>query len=426
MAEKPGRPMPHGAAPKTDDMRRAELAHMRRIATGMLLGAAVVFVIARLLEHTYPWMVFVRVTAEAAMIGGLADWFAVTALFRHPLGIPIPHTAIVPSRKDRVGRSMGQFVQRNFLNPDNIARRLRAARVTEYLATWISEPQNARTLSRHIGGAMAAGARTLKNEDVEELIHTTVSKKVHDTPVAPLLGKILGLLTADNRHQELFDEAIRLLAKGVAENRGMIRTRIEEESPWWMPEPVEDKIYERVVRAIDNTLQQIRDNPAHPLRERFDEALTKFVDKLHNEPAVIAKAENYKRELLDAQAMRRFSTTLWEDARDAIIAHAEKPERATPDAIERAIIKLGENILADPELLAKIDDWIVKAASMVADNFRDEVAGLISDTVEGWDPYVTSNRIELAVGRDLQFIRINGTVVGGLAGLIIYCLSLLF
>lgn len=399
---------------------------MKRIATGMLLGAAVIFVIARLLEPNYPWLVFVRVTAEAAMVGGLADWFAVTALFRHPMGIPIPHTAIVPNKKDRVGRNIGQFVQRNFLNPDNIAKRLRAARITEYLAQWISEPDNARTLARHVSAAMASGARTLKNEDVEELIHTAVAKKVEATPVAPLLGKLLGLLTADNRHQEIFDEAIRLMAKGVTENRQLIRERIEEESPWWLPDPVEDKIYEKIVRAIDNTLQQIRDNPEHPLRDRFDEALTRFVDRLHNEPAVIAKAENYKRELLNAQAIQRFSSTLWEDARDALIRHAEHPERATPDAIERAIARLGETIMEDPELQSKIDEWLVQAAAMIAERFRDEVALMISDTVASWDPHATSDRIELAVGRDLQFIRINGTVVGGLAGLLIYVVSLLF
>ncbi|MGQ0815291.1 MAG: DUF445 domain-containing protein [Gemmatimonadota bacterium] len=399
---------------------------MKRVAGGMLLVAALVFIVARMLEHTYPWLVFVRVTAEAAMIGGLADWFAVTALFRYPLGIPIPHTAIVPNRKDRVGRAIGQFVQKNFLNPDNIARRLRAARVTEYLADWISQPENARTLSRHISGALAAGARTLKDDDVEDLIHNTVVNKIEATPVAPLLGKLLGVLTTDNRHQELFDEAIKLMARGVADNRQLIRDRIQEESPWWLPDPVEEKIYEKVVSAIDRTLRQIRDDPAHPLRERFDEALTKFIDDLHNSPAAIAKAETLKHELLDADAVRRFSGSLWEDARAALIRHAEHPEHVTPDAIERALARMGETILSDQELMEKIDNWIIQVAALVVDRFRDEVAELIEDTVRGWDADATSNRIELAVGRDLQFIRINGTVVGGLAGLVIYCVSLLF
>jgi uncharacterized membrane-anchored protein YjiN (DUF445 family) len=412
--------------PKTEEVRRAEMARMKRIATGMLVFAAIVFVVARILEHTYPWVVFVRVTAEAGMVGGLADWFAVTALFRHPLGIPIPHTAIVPSKKDRVGRSMGQFIQKNFLNPDNIARRLRAANVTAYLADWIREPGNARTLSRHIGSSLASAARTLRNEDVEELIHKSVVKKVEKTEVAPLLGKFLGLITADNRHQELFDEAIKVMARGVSENRDLIRNRIEEEAPWWLPDQVEEKIYEKVVAAIDKTLTQMRDNPEHPLRERFDEALAKFIDDLNHSPTAIKKAESIKNEVLDAQAIRRFSVSLWEDARDSLIRHAEKPERLTPDAIEQAIVRLGDTIMADAELMAKIDDWIVQVAAMVVDKFRDEVADLISDTVQSWDPQATANRIELAVGRDLQFIRINGTVVGGLAGLVIYCLSLLF
>lgn len=414
------------APPRTEEQRRAALRRMKRVATGMLLGAAVVFVVARLFEDTYPWLTFIRVTAEAAMVGGVADWFAVTALFRHPLGIPIPHTAIVPSRKDRVGLSMGQFVQKNFLNPDNIARRLRAANVTAFLSEWISEPANARTLARHIGSSLASAARSLRNEDVEDLIHSAVVKKVEKTEVAPLLGKFLGLLTAGNRHQELFDEAIGVMARGVRENRQLIRDRIEEESPWWLPDPVEEKIYEKVVAAIDNTLTQMRDNPAHPLRERFDEALARFINDLNHSPAAMEKAESIKHEILDAHAIRRFSATLWQDARDSLIRHAEKPERLTPDAIEQAIVRLGDTIRADEEMMQKIDNWIVQVAAMVVDRFRDEVADLIADTVKAWDAEATANRIELAVGRDLQFIRINGTVVGGLAGLLIYCLSLLF
>lgn len=412
--------------PKTDEVRRAELAHMKRIAGGMLLVAALVFVVAHLLEDRYPWLAFVRVTAEAAMVGGLADWFAVTALFRYPLGIPIPHTAIVPTRKDRVGAAIGSFVQRNFLNPANIAARVRGAHAARYLAEWLSQGDNAGTVAHHIGAALAAGARTLRDEDVEDLIRTAVARKVEATPVAPLLGKLLGLLTADNRHQELFDAAIRLAAKGVAENRHLIREKIGREVPWWMPDPIEETIYERIMRAIDATLARIRDDPAHPLRERFDDALAKFIDDLHNSPAVMARAESLKHELLDADVIRRFAAGLWVDGREALIRHAERPERTTPDAIARALGGLGESILADPELLEKIDGWIANAAELIADRLRDDVAGLITDTVRGWDPEVTSTRIELAVGRDLQFIRINGTVVGGLAGLVIYCLSLVF
>ena len=413
-------------APKSDEVKRAELAHMKRLAGFMLIGASIIFLVTRFFERAHPWLGFIRATAEAAMVGGVADWFAVTALFRHPLGIPIPHTAIVPNRKDRVGRSLGNFVQKNFLNPDNIAARLRGAQVTQYLATWLSEPAHARTVARHIGGALAAAARSLRDEDVEEFIHAAVQRKVTATPVAPLLGKALGLLTEDKRHQELLDEAIKLMARAVTENRQIIRDRIEEEAPWWLPEPVEEKIYEKIVSAIESTLRQIRDDPAHPMRARFDEAIDKFINDLNHSPATIAKAENMKEELLDAAAIHRFSTSLWEDAREALIRHAEHPQPTTPDSIERGIVRLGQTILADHDLLEKIDNWIIDVAAMVVDRFRDEVAGLISDTVEGWDPEATSNRIELAVGRDLQFIRINGTVVGGLVGLLIYSLSLLF
>src|SRR5215216_3162773 len=239
-----------GGGPATvfdEAQRQQQLDSMKRRASGLLVLATFVFLGTRFFESRYPWLGYIRATAEAAMVGGLADWFAVTALFRHPLGIPIPHTAIIPARKDRVGRSLGAFVQRNFLSRDVVAGRLRSINVAEHLARWVSEPANARTIARHAGTALASAAHMLRDEDVQQLIGGAVASRVRRTEVAPLLGKLLSVLTAGNRHQELLDEAIRLTARAVTENRNVLRDKIEQESPWWVPSLVDDKIHTKIV-----------------------------------------------------------------------------------------------------------------------------------------------------------------------------------
>ena len=416
--------------PPDEALRRQRLARMKRLASGLLVLSTIVFLAARALVPRYAWMGSLRAAAEAAMIGGLADWFAVTALFRHPLGIPIPHTAIIPAKKDQVGRTLGGFVQKNFLARDVIAARLRNLRIAERLALWLREPENARTIARQVANAIARALPLLEDEEVQALIDRSVASRVRGTAVAPLLGRLLSLITSGNRHQELLDQAIRLAARGVAENHDLIRERIAEESPWWVPTAVDEKIHEKIVGSIERTLEDIRDDDEHPLRVRFDEALHQFIDKLQHDPTVIARAEQIKNDTLDAEAVRRFSASLWADTKDALLRYAEKTTAAAADesgagsgALERALTGLGEAMLADPRLLERADAAIVDGALAVVERHQDEVGALIASTVKAWDPEVTSQRIELAIGRDLQFIRINGTIVGGLVGLLLYIAS---
>jgi uncharacterized membrane-anchored protein YjiN (DUF445 family) len=412
--------------PPDELLKQQRLDRMKRIATSLLGLSTLIFIIARFLERRWPLFGFLRATAEAAMIGGLADWFAVTALFKHPLGLKIPHTAIVPNRKDQVGRNLGTFVQRHFLSADVVAAKLRSARVAEYLAQWAAEPENAQMLARQMASALATAAKATQQETVRELIESSISRKVERTAVAPLLGKALSVVTAENRHQELFDEVIALLSRAVSNNRDFIRERIDAESPWWIPEPIDEKIAEKVVKSIDRTLRQIRDHEDHPMRERFDIALKEFIERLQTSPEVIQRAEAIKQDILNAEAVREFSSNLWDDMRDALVRHSQKDDSAGIQAIAHGIQAFGEAVQHDPELLAKIDRWIVDMVSNLIHHYRDDVAALIADTIKGWDPDATSRRIELAIGRDLQFIRINGTLVGGLAGLLIYCLTLVF
>jgi uncharacterized membrane-anchored protein YjiN (DUF445 family) len=420
---------PSQPAPVPDEaQRKHRLQSMKRRATGLLVAATVVFVVTHLLEPRYAWLGFLRAMAEAAMVGGLADWFAVTALFRHPMGIPIPHTAIVPQRKDRVGRTLGAFVQRNFLTREVIEGRLRSLRVAERLASWIADPANARTIARQTAIALSAGAQVLKDEDVQALIDHNLQQRIRRMQIAPITGRLLSVITENNRHQELLNEAIVLVARTVEDNHDLIRDRVERESPWWVPTAVDRKIYEKIVTSIERTLVEIRDDPEHPLRLRFDAALREFIERLQTSPETAARAEALKLELLDADAVRRFSGSLWMDAKAALLRVAENPDATAREggSIERALTAFGQAVLADPKLVAKVDDFITDIAVFLVARYQDDVADLIAHTVQNWDPEVTTQRIELAIGADLQYIRINGTLVGALAGLLIYTLSKFF
>ena len=411
---------------KDEELKREQLEKMKFRATGLLVLAFVVFVIALVLEQRWPGFGYLRATAEAAMVGGLADWFAVTALFRYPMGIPIPHTAIIPNRKERIGRSLGNFVQNNFLSPDVIRARLRSAGISRKLAEWLSRPENAEVVGKHAAAAVAGVVSVLKDEEVQELIEDSLVKRVRATQVAPLMGNVLGLVTAGNRHQELLNSALRLVGRLVDENRDALRTRIRHELPWWVPTPIDEKIHQKILSGVENTLHEVAANPEHPLRGRFNEAVAEFVERLKSSEEMIARGEEIKEEVLQHPAVRGYSASLWTDLKGSVLRHADDPGSEFRLRTAHAVNRFAESLKRDEELLEKIEGWIEGAVLYVVDQYRHEVAELISSTVAAWDPEDTTRKIELQVGKDLQFIRINGTLVGGLAGLIIYTVSRIF
>jgi uncharacterized membrane-anchored protein YjiN (DUF445 family) len=404
--------------------RQARLTRMKRIATGLLAFVTLVFIVTRVLEARYPWLAPIRAMSEAAMVGALADWFAVTALFRHPMGIPIPHTAIVPNRKDRIGQSLGGFVQNNFLSRELIGSKLQAIGISRRIAEWLKEPENARTISTHASKALAGTVQVLRDEDVQDVLDRSVIARIRATRVAPVVGNALSLITSSNRHQELLDEALKLLDRVVDQNDEVIRERIRKESPWWLPGSVDDKIHDKIVTSIENLLHAVSSDPNHPLRARFDAAVDRFVERLKTSPEVIAKGEELKEELLAHPSVRQFSASVWSDTKAAIVKYGEQPSSEDGGPVARGVVSLGETMLEDPELLAKIDGWLLDATLYVVEQYRTEVGQFIADTVRGWDPEDTSRKIELAVGRDLQFIRINGTIMGALVGLLLYLIGL--
>jgi uncharacterized membrane-anchored protein YjiN (DUF445 family) len=409
-----------------DATRQAQLDVMKRRATGLLALAAAVFGVATAFEGQYPWLGYVRATAEASLVGGLADWFAVTALFRHPLGLPIPHTAIVATRKERIGRILGTFVQNHFLSREVIAANLRAARPAERAARWLSDPEHSRRVARQVASGLAKTLEALPDDDVRQLVHQVLNARLRSLRVAPALGKTLALVLADDRHQGLLNEAVRLAAGAVRDNRDMIRDKVRAESPWWVPGVVDDQIYQRIMGTVESLLRDIGARPEHPLRAAFDRALRDFVDRLQHAPEVIARAEALKEEWLADPAIADLSARLWDATRRAIVSYATGADGAAPGPLERGLSEFGAALLANEALLAEIDDLTIDLAATVVERYRQEIGNLIAQTVAGWDPQATSRRFELAVGRDLQFVRINGTLVGGLVGLGIYAVSRLW
>lgn len=409
-----------------DEIKRVRLVKMKRVATAMLVAVAVLFVVTRYFETQYPALGYLRAFAEAAMVGGIADWFAVTALFKHPMGIPIPHTAIVPSRKDRIGTALGNFVQRNFLTRDVVASKLAAMKLGERAATWLTRPENSRRLAHQVARGLSGAVNVMRDDDVQQLVDRGVVARLRTMQVAPLVAKVFEVLTAGKRHQVLLDDVLRLSARFLEENDAVIRDRIRAESPWWVPGAVENKLGDKIVSGVEKTLVAVAADPNHPLRGRYDEAVDRFVVSLRENPDVIAKAERLKIELLNHPAVQEFSRSVWNDVKSRLSNYAEtvvEDVQSEPDQIERWLTGLGEKVVTDPELSAKVNGWLVELVTYAVEQAREEVAKLIASTVAAWDANATSRKIELQIGRDLQFIRINGTLVGGMVGVLLYVVS---
>jgi len=266
----------------------------------------------------------------------------------------------------------------------------------------------------------------LNDDDVQDVIDRSLAQRVRSMRLAPLLGKVLTVMTENDRHQEVLDEVIDLASHTVNDNADLIRTRIEQETPWWVPTAVDNKIFKRVLGAIQRLLGELSADRNHALRRRFDESLDHFIERLNTSPEFAERVDAWKEEFLDNEAARKFSQSLWEDGKAALARYASNPDSAAPGVIENALTTFGQKALEDPELMGKMDEFVVDVAVFLVARYQDEVADLIASTVSAWDPQITSKRVELAIGRDLQFIRINGTIVGGLAGMAIYLISSLF
>jgi uncharacterized membrane-anchored protein YjiN (DUF445 family) len=359
----------------------------------------------------------VQAAVAASLVGGVADWFAVTAVFRHPLGVPIPHTAVIVERKDKFGETLGAFVQENFLSSDAMTARLREAHLARRLGAWLADRADAEAVAGHVADVAVELAEMLRDEDVQVVLHEQVRRGLENVPLAPLAGKVLRSATEEGRHQELFDAVLRGVGRSLDEHRETLRSRFEEESPWWVPTAIDHRVFDRLLDGLCRFFDSINADPDHELRVRLDGWITQLAERLEHSPEYRVRGEQLKGELLDHPELRDWLGSLWIDAKAALRSQAADPESELRQRLTEAIVAAGRRLRSDPALAAKVDDVIEWGVRYVGEHFHAEIAGLVSGTLARWDADETSRKLELLLGPDLQFIRINGTVVGGIVGL---------
>jgi uncharacterized membrane-anchored protein YjiN (DUF445 family) len=397
---------------------------MQRAATGLLLAAAAVYAVARVYESRYPAVGYLRAFCEAAMVGGLADWFAVTALFRHPLGVPLPHTAILPGNKERIGEALGRFVERNFLSTEVVAAKLAEADLAGTAARWLSQPERSAMLAGHVAQFLPRLLDAVGDEPMRHFLHRQVVDGLRRIEMAPLAADVLETLTAGNRHQELVDEVILQTRRLLGEAEPELRARVREKTAWlWQKLGVDEAISDRLISAAEETLAEVAVDPTHAWRQRFTDLVREYVVRLRTSPEYAERAEALKQSLLDHPVLGSYVGSVWDEVRARVHEDAARDNSAIRTNLRSALVRLGDALLAEPAVREAINAGMRKALGEIVERRRHEVAELIAQTVQRWDARTVSERIERAIGRDLQYIRINGTVIGGLVGVAIHALS---
>lgn len=402
-----------------DTQRLTALRRTRRRATGLLVAMTGVF-IATFFMGEATWVGFVRTTAEASMIGGLADWFAVTALFRHPLGIPIPHTAVIPNTKEGLGRSLGEFVRQNFLSPDQIVDRLAGADIARRLGGWMSDPGHADVVAGHLAATIGAVAEGLDSEAVEDELERVVVERLRALPMADMVGRGMQAAVADGQHRPMMTVAIAGVANAMDDNRSALRRRLGEESPWWVPDAVDDAVFERAYDALQRFLSELAADPDHEIRRTIDDRLENLAHRLRTDPELARLVATRVDELTTHPELRAWARGTWSELAGALAEASERPDSRLRRRIASIMADLGTRLAEDTQLQGRLETWFRSLAPPLARAGQREIGDLIATTVDRWDADDTSRRLELWMGRDLQFVRINGTVVGGLAGLAIH------
>ncbi len=415
-----------GADPQADAERRRGLQRMKAVALSFLIGATGVFLGCRWAQSagiTATWVGYVGAAAEAGMVGALADWFAVTALFKHPLGIPIPHTAIIKRKKDQLGEGLGTFVRENFLSPEVVGTKIRDAQIPSRLGKWLAELSHAQRVAAESATILRVLVELLRDDDIQQVIDRMIIKRVAEPQWGPPVGRVLATLLAEHRQEAL----IQLLADRAFQwslNAGEVIQRvIERDSPTWSPRFIDHLVGDRIHRELMDFTDKVRRNPDHELRRSATRFLFEFADDLQHDDATIARAEAVKEQLLAREEVTNAAATAWKTLKRLVLEGVDDPSSALRTRIADAVVSIGESLRDDSELRDKVDNWIVRGAEHLVAQYGVEITAIITDTIERWDAEEASRRIELHVGRDLQFIRINGTVVGALAGLIIYTIG---
>ncbi|WP_189742412.1 DUF445 domain-containing protein [Streptomyces tendae] len=408
-----------------DEEKRRGVRRMKLTATGLLLFVALVYVLAEWASHrgAGAWAGYVSAAAEAGMVGALADWFAVTALFRHPLGIPIPHTAIIPKKKDQLGVSLGEFVGENFLSEAVVRRRLRAVGIGSRLGAWLAVPEHADRVTAELSAALRGALTVLRDSDVQAVVGEAITRRADAQEIAPGIGKMLDRVVSDGGHKRAVDLIVSRAHDWLILHGDSVMDAVQGGAPGWTPRFVDKKIGDRVYKELLRFVTEMRDMPAHPARGALDRFLTDFAADLQSDTETRARVERLKTEVLGRGEVQDLIASAWTAVRSMIVSAAEDERSELRLRVRASLLSLGSRMASDAKVQAKVDGWVEGAAVYVVTTYRKEITSLITDTVASWDAEHTTKKIEANIGRDLQFIRINGTVVGSLAGLLIYAVS---
>ncbi|MET0976531.1 MAG: DUF445 domain-containing protein [Leifsonia sp.] len=406
-----------------DAARLVALRRMKRIAAALLVFAAIVFAVSFGLQDEYPAFGYVRAAAEGAMVGAIADWFAVTALFRHPLGLRIPHTAIIPNRKDEIGASLGEFVEENFLSEEVVRGKLATFSVADRIGIWLAEPRNAERVSAEAAVVAQGMLRLLSDDDVKDVIEKLARRHLFEPQWAPSLGRVGSQLVAADQQRAAIDAALDATETWLVAHPDALGDVVSERLPRWVPGFVSGLVDDRAHREVLKLLASVREDPQHPLRLSIDHYLQELTERLQHDPEMIERIEAIKAEFLESPRLREFADELWSSVKVSLSDALADPASELRQGAASGLTEVGARLATDRVLAGKVDAWIADAATYVVVNYRHDLAAVITETVERWDARETTEKIELQVGKDLQFIRINGTIVGAIAGVAIYTVA---
>jgi uncharacterized membrane-anchored protein YjiN (DUF445 family) len=400
---------------------------MKIAATGLLVVMALTFFGARAYEDSYPWLAWVKAFAEAGMVGGLADWFAVTALFRHPLGLPIPHTAIIPKNKDRIGEALASFLKENFLIAPVVARRMRNLDIAGAAGRFLQTPQGEETRIRQGASRLIADIfEGLDDDRLGGLFKQALAGRLRNMEVAPLLGHALASSINDNRHVPMLEAAIRWTARALDANEGLIRDMVKKRTNWVLKlAGIDSRIGDSIIEGLRKLTVEMHTDPAHPVRLKIEEALAQLANDLQTKPETQTRVEEWKNQLLDNRSVALWIDALWQKGREAIIKAARNPDAAMAGKLGEVLKSMGQSLEKDERIRSAINQFARRTVAGLAASYGGSIVKLVSETIRGWDAQTVTDRLESAVGRDLQYIRINGTLVGGSVGLLLHALDMM-
>lgn len=408
------------SVPWTDTARkRRKLLHVKVVATSMLPLMAVLFIVSAHYQRQAPSLAWLEAFAEAALVGGLADWFAIVALFRHPGGLPLPHTAIIPKNKDRIGAQLGVFVEQNFLTPENVTAKLREADVGPRVVGWFANPKNARRLIAAARIEMPRLLRVVDDPEVERAIARAVAGEIERLDLTGLAAGILASLTRDGRLQRFLDETLPAVSAWLDEHRGEIKHFLERR-PAFVPAWLYAYLIDRFIDGVIGKINEIVATPDHPWRGALDRYVERLIERLEKDPAAARDADEFRAQILRSRGVAAGMQAVWEAFKTRVAAASEPSELKSDALLARLVARVARDVLADRELLDRLDENALTAIESGLRRSSHQVAALIEDIVRKWDTELITDKVELELGPDLQFIRLNGTFIGGLAGVALH------